>query len=48
MAQGNYKKEYGGSKSGYQKGVNDTLKAVGVMIVSLASMITIAFITKKK
>lgn len=33
MAKGHYKKEYGGSKSGYEKGIKDTLLIIGVLAI---------------
>jgi len=40
MAKGDYKKEYGGSKSGYQKGIKDTLKVIGVIVLAIAAVFT--------
>jgi hypothetical protein len=48
MAKGDYKKEFGGSKSGYQKGIKDTLKVIGVSILSLASIIIATVVAKKR
>jgi hypothetical protein len=48
MAKGDYKKEFGGSKSGYQKGIKDTLKVIGVSILSLASLIIATAVVKKR
>lgn len=48
MGRGDYKAEFGGSKSGYEKGVKDTLKVVGVFLVSAVSVIIAVFNAKKK
>ena len=45
MVKGLYIREYGGSKSGYEKEVKDTLKVFANLASTIAA---IFFITKKK
>lgn len=45
MAKGDFRKVFGGSKSGYQKGIKDTLKVIGIIILLI---FVVFIITKKK
>lgn len=47
MAKGDYRREYGGSKSGYYKGVKDTLITIGTLLLS-TTVIIASFMVKKK
>jgi hypothetical protein len=48
MAKGDYRSKYGGSRSGYEKGVKDTLKIVGSILLSVSTVVVGILMAKKK